>query len=101
MSEPYSPPLQVLAFIATGRRDAERGPEIRMRSDEAGIRLLFDGELVWVKGPRRSEVAALRVDDAVPRGGVVVRDLAGLAPSEVVRVVKVNTDRPPLRGHFA
>ena len=101
MSDLYSPPLQVLAFISTQRHDAERGPEVRMRSAEAGIRLLFDGELVWVKGPRRSEVAALKVDDAIPRGGVVVRDIAGLAPSEVIRVVKVNTDRPPLRGHFA
>jgi hypothetical protein len=36
------------------------------------------------------------VDDGVPRGGVVVRDVAGVAPSEIVRLRKVDDDRPPL-----
>jgi hypothetical protein len=36
------------------------------------------------------------IDDSVPRGGVVVRDIAGLAPTEIVRLIKVDTDRPVL-----
>jgi anaerobic selenocysteine-containing dehydrogenase len=93
--EEYSPPLQVVGFIATRRGDAERGPEVRMRADEAAIRVLQDGELVRVIGPRRHEIATLRVDDALPRGAVVIRDVAGVAPSEVVRVRKLETDLPP------
>ena len=38
--------------------------------------------------------------DPRPRGDVVVRDIAGVAPSEVVRVVKVDTDTPR-RGMLA
>ena len=94
MADEYSPPLQVVGFVATRRGDPERGPEVRMRADEAALRLLQDGELVWIVGPRRQEVATLRVDDALPRGAVVIRDVAGVAPSEVVRVRKVETDLP-------
>jgi anaerobic selenocysteine-containing dehydrogenase len=94
VADEYSPPLQVVGFLATRRGDPERGPEVRMRADEAAIRLLQDGELVRVVGPRRQEVATLRVDDALPRGAVVIRDVAGVAPSEVVRVRKVETDLP-------
>jgi hypothetical protein len=91
----YSPPLQVLGFIATRRGDADRGPEARINAQEASIRLLVDGELVYIYGPRRHELAVLRVDDGVPRGGIVVRDVAGVAPSEIVRVRKVDDDLPP------
>ena len=94
MSAGYTPPLQVVGFVATRRGDAERGPMVRMNANEASLRLLTDGELVWVKGPRRQELAELRVDDALPRGGAVVRDIAGLAVSEVIRVVKPDMDRP-------
>jgi hypothetical protein len=41
----------------------------------------------------------LRVDDTVPPGAVVVRDVAGVAPSEIVRVRKIDTDQP--RRFFA
>ena len=92
MSTGYSPPLQVMGFIATRRGDAERGPLVRIRSDDAAKRLLTDGEVAWVYGPRRQELATVVIDDAVPRGGVVVRDIAGIAPSEIVRVVKVDLD---------
>ena len=93
----YSPPLQVVGFLSTRRGDADRGPEVRMNAREAIARLLVDGELVYIVGPRRHELAVLRVDEDVPRGGVVVRDVAGVAPSEVVRVRRVDTDRglPP------
>ena len=99
----YNPPLQVVGFIGTRRGDPERGPLVQMNANEASLRLLADGELVWVKGPRRQELAELRVDDALPRGGVVVRDIAGVAVSEVIRVVKPDLDRAdgPRRGTVA
>ena len=101
MSAGYSPPLQVMGFTATRRGDAERGPLVRMRSDDAAKRLLTDGEVAWVYGPRRQELATVMVDDSVPRGGVVVRDIAGIAPSEIVRVVKVDLDSAGRRRDLA
>ena len=92
MSSGYSPPLQVMAFVATRAGDPDRGPLVRIRGDEAAKRLLADGEVAWVYGPRRQELATVIVDDQVPRGGVIVRDIAGIAPSEIVRVVKVDLD---------
>ena len=85
----YSPPLQVVEFVATRRSDPDRGPQVRMRSEEASTRLLGDGELAWVYGPRRHELATVVIDESVPRGGVIVRDVAGVAASEIVRVVNV------------
>jgi anaerobic selenocysteine-containing dehydrogenase len=99
MSAGFSPPLRVMNFISTRRGDADRGPEVRMRADEAAIRVLVDGELVRVETPRRQEIATLRVDNDIPRGEVVVRDIAGVSPSEIVRVRKIDLDSPP--RHFA
>jgi anaerobic selenocysteine-containing dehydrogenase len=93
MSDGYQAPLSVVGFVATRAGDAERGPMVRMRAEDAVKRLLTDGELAWVYGPRRHELASVRVDPSVPRGGVVLRDVAGVAPSEIVRVVKVDLDR--------
>jgi hypothetical protein len=90
----FAPPLQVVGFIATRRGDAERGPLVRMRPDDALIRLLTEGELVRVMGPRRSEFAQLSLDETLPRGGVVVRDLAGVTVTEIVRVIKADFDCP-------
>jgi hypothetical protein len=95
MADTYSPPLQVVGFLATKRGDADRGPEVRMCGDEATLRLLQDGELVRVAGARRQEIAVLRVDDRLVRGVVVLRDVAGVSPSEVVRVRKAETELPP------
>jgi anaerobic selenocysteine-containing dehydrogenase len=81
-----------MGFIGTRAGDPERGPLVRMRSDDAAKRLLMDGEVAWVYGPRRQELATVVIDDEVPRGGVIVRDVAGVAPSEIVRVVKVDLD---------
>ncbi len=88
----FSPALQVIGFIATRKGDAERGPMIRMRPEDALIRLVSDGELVRVVSDRRSELAVLVVDDTLPRGGVILRDVAGVSPSEIVRVLKPDTD---------
>jgi anaerobic selenocysteine-containing dehydrogenase len=81
-----------MGFIATRAGDPERGPLVRIRSDDAAKRLLNDGEVAWVYGPRRQELATVVIDEQVPRGGVIVRDIAGIAPSEIVRVVKVDLD---------
>ena len=93
MVELYNPPLQVVEFIGTRPGDAERGPEIRLCTDDAGLRGVHDGELVWVYGPRRHDLAPVRIDDSVARGGIIARDIGGLAPSEIVRLVRVNDER--------
>ena len=95
-------PLQVVGFIGTTKRDAERGPLLRIRPDDAESRSIDDGELVWVYGPRRHELAPVVYDASLPRGGVVVRDLAGIAVTEIVRLVKMDIDhRPVLTTNFA
>ena len=96
MAAGYNPPLQVVGYIATKRGDAERGPAVRVRSDDATLRGVNDGELVWIYGPRRHDLATVIVDDTLPRGGVVVRDVAGIAPTEIIRLVRPATDRPVL-----
>ena len=101
MSQVYNPPLQVVGFIATRSGDEDRGPQIRLNSDEARFRLILDGELVWIYGPRRHELAPVVIDDAVPKGGVVVRDIGGVTVTEIVRLVKPNLDARPDRGAYA
>jgi len=97
-----SRPLRIEGFIASRRDDADRGPQVRLRADAARERLLIDGELALVEGPRGQQLAQVRIDDAVPRGGVVVRDMAGMSPSEIVYVMKPDLDAPPpLPGTFA
>ncbi len=93
MTRLYNPPLQVVGFVGTRRGDADRGPQVRLRAEEAALRMLIDGELAWVQGPRRQELATVVIDDAVPKGGVVVRDVAGAGVSEIVRLVKPDLDR--------
>lgn len=88
----YRPVLNVIGYVSTRRGDAERGPQVRMRGSEARIRLLETGELVWVKGPRRQELAVLLVDDSIPHASVILRDVAGVAISEAVTVVKPDLD---------
>ncbi len=97
----YNPPLQVVGFIGTRTGDAERGPLILLNAAEAALRMVTDGELVWVYGPRRHDLTPVRLDDAVPRGGVVARDIAGLSPTDIVRLVKPDTDRPLLPSSYA
>jgi len=92
MIEQFRPWLLVTQYIATRPGDPERGPMIRLHPTEARKRLLEDGELVWVYGPRRHELAVLIVDDAVGPGNAVARDILGVAPAERVRVVKHDFD---------
>lgn len=92
MMEGFQPWLLVTQYISTRNGDPERGPLVRIHPSEARKRLLEDGELVWVYGPRRHELAVLVVDDTVSPGNVVARDVLGIAPAEIVRVVKHDFD---------
>ena len=90
----FQPGLSVIEYISTRRGDAERGPQVRLRESEARIRLVQDGELVWVAGPRRKELAVLQVDDSIPPGYVALRDVAGVTLTESVTVSKPDLDTP-------
>lgn len=85
-------PLRVIGLRSTRAGDDERGPQVRMHPDDARQRLLVDGELAWVYGPRRHELAEVRVDGGMARGDVAVRDVICAAPSDFVRVVKPDLD---------
>lgn len=89
-------PLQIVGFIATRKSDEERGPLVRIKPEDARMRLIADGELVWVYGPRRHELSPVVYDDTLPRGGVVVRDLGGLTVTEIVKLVKMDVDHRPV-----
>jgi len=91
----YNPPLQVVGFIGTRRGDVERGPAVSLNREEAVLRGLVEDELVFIHGPRRKELAPVIVDDEVPRGGAVVRDIAGVMVSDVIKLVKPDMDRGP------
>lgn len=93
-------PLQVVGYIATRKGEEERGPLVCMRADEAAGRLLNEGELVWVYGPRQQQLATLQIDDSLGRGTVVVRDLAGVTITEIVRVLKPDFDRAEDRRRY-
>jgi anaerobic selenocysteine-containing dehydrogenase len=84
--------LRVRHLIATKKGDAERGPAIFMNAQDAKRRLLNEGELAWVYGPRRHELAAVVIDERVVEGDVVLRDILGASPSEIVRVIKPDLD---------
>lgn len=91
--------LRVAELIATQSGDEERGPMVFMHPTDARTRLLTDGELAWVYGARRQQLATVRIHDEVRLGNVVLRDIVGAAPSETVRVIKPDLDtrgrRPP------
>lgn len=94
-------PLRVAELVGTRASDPERGPQVRMSVEDARARLLTDGELAWVYGPRRQELATVVVDEAVKRGDVILRDVAGASPSEIVRVIKPDLDSHTRRGDLA
>lgn len=85
-------PLRVTGLIATRREDQERGPAVFMHPSDAAQRLLNEGELAWVYGPRRHELATVILDEKMRAGDVVLRDILGASPSEVVRVIKPDLD---------
>lgn len=101
MDDSISRPLRVARLLATRRGEEERGPAVWMHPDDAGFRLLVEGELAWVYGPRRHELATVHIDETLPKGDVVLRDVVGAAPSEIVRVIKPDLDNRSNRGVFA
>lgn len=98
MAALYNPPIQVVGFIGTKQGDADRGPQVRLNTYEAHVRKLQDNEYVWVYGPRRHDLASVRIDDAIPRGGVVAQDISGIAVSEIVTLVRVSGERSIITG---
>src|SRR5918911_1850837 len=94
-------PLRVAGLIATRPGDAERGPMVRIHPEDAHRRLLIDGELAWVYGPRRHELATVRIDETMKLGDVVLRDVLGASPSEIVRVIKPDLDSSRRRSTLA
>jgi len=98
-SEILNRPLRVAHLIATKRTDQERGPQVILSPRDARSRLLTEGELAWVYSPRRQELATVHIDPGAREGDVVLRDISGASPSELVRVVKPDLDnrgrRPP------
>ena len=93
-------PLRVSGLIATRKGDSQRGPAVFMNPSDARTRLLNDGELAWVYGPRRHELGTVILDEKVRVGDVVLRDIVGSSPSENVRVIKPDLDNRG-KGMFA
>ncbi|MDB4917828.1 MAG: molybdopterin dinucleotide-binding region [Gemmatimonadetes bacterium] len=93
--------LRVASFVGTRASDEDRGPQVRMNPEDAKARLLIEGELAWIYGPRRQELATVVLDDTLRRGDIGLRDVAGASPSELVRVVKPDLDSHTRRGFFA
>src|SRR5688572_25372194 len=85
-------PLRVSGLIATRKGDAQRGPAIYMNPKDARARLLNEGELAWVYGPRRHELGTVLFDEKLVVGDVILRDIVGSSPSENVRVIKPDLD---------
>ncbi len=85
-------PLRVAYLIATRTGEEERGPMVTMNPRDARSRLLTEGELAWVHGPRRHELATVHIDPGAREGDVVLRDILGASPSEIVRVIKPDLD---------
>lgn len=92
--EGYQPALRVIAHVATRKDEPDRGPQVRMSSPDARLRLLTDGELAWVRGPRGQQIAELVVDDEVPEHACVLRDIPSVSVGDTVRVVKPDLDTP-------
>lgn len=93
MADSRTKVLRVEALVATRAGEAERGPAVWMNPEDARVRLLQDGELAWIHGPRRNELAVVHVEPAQRRGDVRLRDVLGASPSELIRVVKPDLDR--------
>src|SRR5438270_7414831 len=91
-NESLNRPLRVAGLLVTRPSDADRGPMVVISPADARARLLTDGELAWVYGPKRHELAEVRIDPDTREGDVVLRDIVGARPSEIVRVIKPDLD---------
>lgn len=90
----FRPELRIIEYISTQRGAPEGGPMIRISPTDAKVRMLTEGELAWVQGPRRNELAVVEIDENVPDGSAVARDIGGVAVSERVVVRKPDLDTP-------
>lgn len=72
-----------------------------MNATEASRRLILEGELAWVYGPSRHELAIMHIDPSLPRGDAIVRDILGADPAQNIRIVKPDFDTDRRTGHFA
>jgi len=97
----FQPELTVVEYIATRRGDPERGPQIRICTTDAKVRLLSDGELAWVQGSRGQQLGEVLIDDDMPEYSCSLRDIPGVVLSEQVRVVKPDLDSPPSKRTVA
>src|SRR5260221_8463263 len=93
--------LRVASFVGTRGAASERGPQVRLNPDDARARLLVDGELAWVQGPRRQELATVVIDLTMKRGDIGLRDVAGGPPPGPVRRGDAHLGSPPPRRVFA
>ncbi|HMC54038.1 MAG TPA: hypothetical protein VKH19_02610 [Gemmatimonadaceae bacterium] len=92
MNDTRNRPLRVERLVATRKGDADRGPAVYMNPADARERLLNEGELAWIYGPRRHELATVVLRDDQKLGDITLRDVLGAAPSELVRVIKPDLD---------
>ena len=92
MTDTRNRPLRVERLIATRKGDADRGPAVYMNPADARERLLNEGELAWIYGPRRHELATVVLRDDQKLGDITLRDVLGASPSELVRVIKPDLD---------
>ncbi len=93
--------MRVASFVGTRLSDPDRGPQVRIHPEDAKWRLLTEGELAWIYGPRRQELATVVFDESMHRGDIGLRDVAGASVSELVRVVKPDLDSQKRRRFFA
>jgi anaerobic selenocysteine-containing dehydrogenase len=97
----FDPELRVVMYIATHLSDPERGPQVRLSPADARVRLLVNGELARVHGPRRQQVVAqVLIDERLAEHTCVLRDIPGVDLSEAVRVSKPDLDTPPSKRTF-
>jgi anaerobic selenocysteine-containing dehydrogenase len=92
MNDTRNRPLRVERLIATRKGDDDRGPAVYMNPADARERLLNEGELAWIYGPRRHELATVILRDDQKLGDITLRDVLGASPSELVRVIKPDLD---------
>jgi hypothetical protein len=90
----FQPELRVIEYVATRKDDTERGPQVRLSGVDARFRVLSDGELAWVRGARGQQLDEVVIDDSFPQHTCGLRDIPGVLPSELVRVVKPDLDTP-------
>lgn len=84
-----------MEYIATRKSDPERGPQVRLSGKDARLRLLTEGELVWIQNDRGQQLAELVIDDSIPDHACALRDVPGVVLAEAIRAIKPDMDNGP------